>query len=193
MTNLPLPVPDALTAKWHTSTEPFGDGHLRWTGPRYIGWGDRQHGPRVVAYAIHNGRLPVGRVEPECGQRGCILPAHLEDAPGRYHTRLNYRALLGLPQPPARCRRDHDQAIHGRLNADGIPYCAQCHDGYICGDPLKLIGPARDQTARNLRARYDAGASIADLITETGRSYGYVHALLDHAGTAFRPRGGRAR
>jgi hypothetical protein len=43
---------------------------------------------------------------------------------------------------------------------------------------------------RELRARYEAGASIRTLARETGRSYGFVWNLLTESGVTFRPRGG---
>ncbi|MFE5300076.1 helix-turn-helix domain-containing protein [Streptomyces sp. NPDC056632] len=54
-------------------------------------------------------------------------------------------------------------------------------------------GPQRDHAAADLRRRYDADASIRDLINLTGRSYGFVHRLLTEAGTPLRPRGGDQR
>ncbi|MFB7293207.1 helix-turn-helix domain-containing protein [Actinacidiphila glaucinigra] len=53
-----------------------------------------------------------------------------------------------------------------------------------------LTGLERRKFAAELKAKYEAGASIRDLVQETNRSYGYVHRLLDSAGVTFRPRGG---
>ncbi|MDX2709593.1 helix-turn-helix domain-containing protein [Streptomyces sp. PA03-6a] len=53
-----------------------------------------------------------------------------------------------------------------------------------------LTGFERRRYAAELKAKYEAGASIRDLVQETNRSYGYVHRLLDSAGVTFRPRGG---
>ena len=38
-----------------------------------------------------------------------------------------------------------------------------------------------------------SGASIRDLASETGRSYGFVHRMLSEAGVALRGRGGATR
>lgn len=188
--NTPCPIPDDLAAKWEFHTQPTDDGHLHWTGKRYVIWRDHQYGPRIVAYTLHNKRLPIGAVRPECGHRGCILPSHVEDTPGRYRTRLAYRAVLGLPAPPEQCRRGHDQTIHGRLETDGEAYCSACaHPAKDPADMLRLHGERRMAAALALQARYDAGQSIRDLVAHTGRTYGYVHDLLAHAGTQFRPRG----
>lgn len=45
----------------------------------------------------------------------------------------------------------------------------------------------------SLKAKYDAGRSIRNLMDETGLSYGAVYTRLAVAGTEFRPRGGYRR
>lgn len=50
-------------------------------------------------------------------------------------------------------------------------------------------GPERDRVAAELKAKYEAGATIRALATETGRSYSGVHRLLTDAGVTFRPHG----
>ncbi|WP_127356142.1 helix-turn-helix domain-containing protein [Actinacidiphila soli] len=54
-------------------------------------------------------------------------------------------------------------------------------------------GPDRDKLAAELKAQYEAGASVRLLAESTGRSYGGVHRLLTDAGVAFRSRGGARR
>ncbi|MEU3282927.1 helix-turn-helix domain-containing protein [Streptomyces antibioticus] len=56
-----------------------------------------------------------------------------------------------------------------------------------------LPGPERDKAAADLKARYEAGASIRAIAESTGRSYGGVHGLLADAGVTFRSRGGAVR
>ncbi|MFI9082211.1 helix-turn-helix domain-containing protein [Streptomyces sioyaensis] len=56
-----------------------------------------------------------------------------------------------------------------------------------------MPGPERDRIAAELKAKYEAGASIRALAEETGRSYGGVHRLLADAGITFRSRGGAMR
>ncbi|MFD4976267.1 helix-turn-helix domain-containing protein [Streptomyces sp. NPDC058424] len=51
-------------------------------------------------------------------------------------------------------------------------------------------GPERDRVAAELKAKYEAGATIRALADQTGRSYGGVHRLLADAGVTFRSRGG---
>ncbi|MFB9427695.1 helix-turn-helix domain-containing protein, partial [Nonomuraea rubra] len=44
-----------------------------------------------------------------------------------------------------------------------------------------------------LKRRYMDGESIRRLSISTGRSYGFVHRLLEEAGAPLRPRGGNQR
>ncbi|MGH4026925.1 MAG: helix-turn-helix domain-containing protein, partial [Pseudonocardiaceae bacterium] len=53
----------------------------------------------------------------------------------------------------------------------------------------QVTGPERDQIAAQLRERYDRGASIRDLMAQTGRSYGWTHRLLRESGAQLRGRG----
>lgn len=52
---------------------------------------------------------------------------------------------------------------------------------------------ARALDVPSLVQGYAAGKSIRTLVTETGASYGTVHARLRQAGVAMRPRGGAWR
>ena len=54
----------------------------------------------------------------------------------------------------------------------------------------QITGPERDQIAAQLRDRYAQGASIRDLMAQTGRSYGWTHRLLRESGAVLRGRGG---
>jgi hypothetical protein len=53
----------------------------------------------------------------------------------------------------------------------------------------RVLGDERTQIASALKTNYESGASIRDLASSIGRSYGFVHHLLVEAGTALRPRG----
>lgn len=187
----PCPIPEALAAKWSARTVAIPGGHLAWTGPPYIVWHNRQLAPRLIAFILHTSRAPAGRVQAECGHHPCVEPAHVEDPPGRYRIRLAYRAVRGMAPLDPQCARGHDQTRYGRLEPDGTSYCAGCaRPGPELPDRrLRLHGTARLIAAQALKARYDAGASIRDLMASTGRTYGYVHDLLALVGTDFRPRG----
>ena len=54
----------------------------------------------------------------------------------------------------------------------------------------QITGEARVALRSQLRDRYEQGASIRDLMDETGRSYGWVHRVLQESGVTLRGRGG---
>ena len=54
----------------------------------------------------------------------------------------------------------------------------------------QITGPERNKIGKRLRERYAQGASIRELMTETGRSYGWIHRLLRESGAELRGRGG---
>ena len=53
-----------------------------------------------------------------------------------------------------------------------------------------ILGPERARIAARLQQRYEAGATIRGLATETGRSFGWVRTLLLEEGVVLRTRGG---
>ncbi|HEU4490721.1 MAG TPA: helix-turn-helix domain-containing protein [Jiangellales bacterium] len=57
----------------------------------------------------------------------------------------------------------------------------------------RISGSDRDKLATDLRKKYEGGASIRDLASETGRSYGFVHRVLSETGVQLRGRGGATR
>lgn len=57
----------------------------------------------------------------------------------------------------------------------------------------RITGDDRNRLADNLRQRYDQGASIRELATDTNRSYGFVHRILSESGATLRGRGGATR
>lgn len=57
----------------------------------------------------------------------------------------------------------------------------------------RLTGPERTALTKKVAAGYKKGATIRDLATTHGRSYGTIHALLVEADVALRPRGGRPK
>ena len=54
----------------------------------------------------------------------------------------------------------------------------------------QITGQEREQIAARLRDRYSQGASIRDLMEQTGRSYGWTYRLLRESGVVLRGRGG---
>lgn len=125
--------PLTLEQKWAANARDVGDGHLEWTGPRAKDTGtpvfrycEEWYSPTAIAFRIQYGREPVGYVYAECGFKHCVAPAHVDDQPGRQRTREQLRYLTGGQTPRERCVRNHDQAVHGRFEADGRAFCAEC-------------------------------------------------------------------
>lgn len=57
----------------------------------------------------------------------------------------------------------------------------------------RITGAERAKLGRDLKRRYEAGASIRELATDTSRSYGFIHRVLTDEGAALRGRGGATR
>ena len=47
---------------------------------------------------------------------------------------------------------------------------------------LHIVGAARGQFAQHVAGRHRSGDSIRNLAMSIGRSYGFIHALLEEAG-----------
>ncbi|MCY0957669.1 hypothetical protein [Streptomyces sp. H27-H5] len=119
--------------KWKSLVREVDGGHLEWLGERggpsrtpVMRFRERSVTPAGIAFTQRTGRAPVGAVRAECDYPGCMAPAHVDDAPGRMLIRSQIRALRGLPAPPAHCQQGHDQAVHGRYETAGAPYCLAC-------------------------------------------------------------------
>ncbi|MFG3438356.1 helix-turn-helix domain-containing protein [Nonomuraea sp. NPDC047897] len=57
----------------------------------------------------------------------------------------------------------------------------------------RIVGLERAQLAAAVVERYKAGASVRGIAVSMGRSYGFVHRLLEEEGVELRPRGGNQR
>ncbi len=57
----------------------------------------------------------------------------------------------------------------------------------------RIVGAERETLTDEVRRRYSNGASIRELATDTGRSYGFIHRLLVESGAELRGRGGPTR
>ncbi|WP_369043435.1 hypothetical protein [Streptomyces sp. Midd1] len=131
----PAVQPMTLAEVWATHTQPVDGGHLLWTGSRasvsrtpVMRYKDVTYTAAAVAFRQRTGREPVGQVKAECGMSQCVEPAHVEDEPGRAHVREQLHHLLGKGPRRPFCRRNHDQAVHGRYGPNGGSYCRACHD-----------------------------------------------------------------
>ncbi|MEU6778580.1 helix-turn-helix domain-containing protein [Nonomuraea angiospora] len=58
---------------------------------------------------------------------------------------------------------------------------------------VRIVGAERAQLAAALAGRYAAGGSVREIAESIGRSYGFVHRLLEEAGVELRHRGGDNR
>ncbi|SDL73964.1 hypothetical protein SAMN05421874_12851 [Nonomuraea maritima] len=58
---------------------------------------------------------------------------------------------------------------------------------------VRIVGAERAQAAQAVALRYRSGESIRAIALSIGRSYGFVHQLLEEAGAELRHRGGDTR
>ncbi len=58
---------------------------------------------------------------------------------------------------------------------------------------VRIAGEHRAQLASDFKSRYEEGASIRTIAESSGRSYGFVHQVLNEAEVALRGRGRAAR
>ena len=54
---------------------------------------------------------------------------------------------------------------------------------------VRIAGQSRTQLAADLKTQYEQGASIRELARATGRSYGFIHAVLTEAQVSLPGRG----
>lgn len=57
----------------------------------------------------------------------------------------------------------------------------------------RVTGESREVLASEFKRRYEEGESIRLLAESSGRSYGFVHRILNEAGVTLRGRGGATR
>lgn len=128
-----IPQPLTLEQKWQANTRHVDGGHLEWTGERQstsgtpvLRYWPKSYSPAAIAFRIKYGRDAQGYAYAECGVKHCVAPDHVEDEAGRARTREQLRYLTGGQERPERCVHGHDQAEHGRYEADGRAYCEAC-------------------------------------------------------------------
>jgi hypothetical protein len=123
-------------AKLDRFSAPVSGGHTGWTGRRSTSSGtpvirhlNVQIPASHVAFERRTGRPPVGMVQPECGHKHCLTPAHVSDEIERRNVRGQERALYGLdPVPWTTCPKDvHNWEEHGRFQPNLTPYCKGCN------------------------------------------------------------------
>jgi hypothetical protein len=57
----------------------------------------------------------------------------------------------------------------------------------------RVTGDDRESLAADLKKKYEQGESIRVLASSSGRSYGFVHRILNESGATLRGRGGATR
>ncbi len=57
----------------------------------------------------------------------------------------------------------------------------------------RVTGDERGKLASDLKEKYESGQSIRLLAESSGRSYGFVHRILNESGATLRGRGGATR
>ena len=58
---------------------------------------------------------------------------------------------------------------------------------------VRIVGQSRTHLGADLKTQYEQGASIRELTRATGRSYGFIHAVLTEAQVPLRGRGHASR
>jgi len=86
-------------------------------------------------------------------------------------------------------REDHAGNRH-RDQQTGDP---ERHDVADLKKGSRVTGGDRDKLAEELKQRYEGGESIRLLAESSGRSYGFVHRILNESGATLRGRGGATR
>ncbi|MFJ8144654.1 hypothetical protein ACIQ6R_06215 [Streptomyces sp. NPDC096048] len=86
---------------YRAHAEAGDDGHVRWTGyldgtlPIVCHGGRRTPAPRV-AFRLHHGRDPEGRLTRTCDMPGCVAGAHYADRPLREANRRADKAFAAI-------------------------------------------------------------------------------------------------
>jgi hypothetical protein len=94
------PRPPSIEAEFQRLAEPIDGGHARWNGKHTGGapivvWRGTTRSAYRIAFELHHGRPPVGRVTSSCEVRGCIAGRCVEDQPMRAKTHALYASVFG--------------------------------------------------------------------------------------------------
>ncbi|MFE9127021.1 hypothetical protein ACFYOF_16650 [Streptomyces sp. NPDC007148] len=199
---VPVEQTRSLEEKWALFARLVDDGHMEWTGERgsandtpLLRYKEKYYSAAAVAFRIEHGRDPEGYAIADCSRRHCIAPSHVQDEPGRMARREERRRLAGYGERPDRCPQGHDQSVHGRLEADGRAYCAQCKRD------LKQAGPkmpaaraaAREAIRRDITELLHAGLPETHIAAQLHVSNKRVAAVRISLGLPAPSRGRRPR
>lgn len=90
----------SLAEAFHAHTTPADDGHLRWAsalrGTPHVRFRQQRVPATRVAFELHHGRPPVGRVLTSCDTDGCLSGAHLTDQLMRAANRRADKAFASI-------------------------------------------------------------------------------------------------
>ncbi|MGA4896714.1 WhiB family transcriptional regulator [Streptomyces griseoincarnatus] len=153
------------------STEAYGDGHTRWTGP-VAGRSLVLHAeglrlnPRRVLFEQHHGRPPVGPVRSKCGEQQCITGAHLTDhtlrSPVPKRKRRPTSAVERTSPPMTTTPASSPSEIAEALPVDQLLEWGDAHS-----DPEVQDQAARARAALvGLRRRHAAEAELTAITSE---------------------------
>ncbi|MDT6983710.1 histone-like nucleoid-structuring protein Lsr2 [Streptomyces lusitanus] len=154
------------------TTEPYGDGHTRWTGHVYrrslvLHAEGLRLNPRRVLFEQHHGRPPVGPVRSNCGEQHCITGAHLTDHTLRTATRKGKRARRPKPVPERTTTTMTAQPSIAAATAEALPVDQLLEWGDAHTDPEVQDQAARARAALvGLRRRHAADAELTAITSE---------------------------
>ncbi|MFZ4206804.1 WhiB family transcriptional regulator [Streptomyces griseoincarnatus] len=153
------------------TTEPYGDGHTRWTGPLarrslLLHAEGRRFNARRLLFEQHHGRPPVGPVRSNCGEQQCITGAHLTDGTLRSPTPQRRRARR--PKPASeRTTPMTAQPSTAAATAEALPVDQLLEWGDAHTDPEVQDQAARARVALvGLRRRHAADAELTAITSE---------------------------
>lgn len=96
-------LPTTLEAAFHKYAQPTEDGHVEWTGPVNHGspkvvFAGRVHYARRIAFLLHHGRDPIGRVTvaSSCTVKNCVAGTCIEDQRVRVANKRADRAFAAI-------------------------------------------------------------------------------------------------
>ncbi|MGW5509929.1 WhiB family transcriptional regulator [Streptomyces albogriseolus] len=154
------------------TTEPYGDGHTRWTGPLarrslLLHAEGRRFNARRLLFEQHHGRPPVGPVRSNCGEQQCITGAHLTDSTLRSPTPQRRRARRPKPAPERTTPAMTTQPSIAAATAEALPVDQLLEWGDAHSDPEVQDQAARARVALvGLRRRHAADAELTAITSE---------------------------
>jgi hypothetical protein len=123
-------LPDGLAAAFHQRTT-RARGHLLWTGPLEhdavptLTKDLHRYSVLTIAWVLHYGTDPVGKVIRDCRKPLCVAGRCLSDRTKRQQEQLLRAALLGIDLSGV-CEHDHLRRDHSSVAWAGKVECRPC-------------------------------------------------------------------